>query len=143
MIQASHKMSQVAKSYHALKLVFDTEALAIRDMVFYSWKKVNLVRRAKLRLSQRKYLNYRWSIWRNFVRERKLRELEDLAYDLNRKLVFLMELNNVVASNSLVSSSSKFISSCLLTALLFLPPFGVPSIPLTFHLKKVWKKLLH
>lgn len=94
------RLKDLVKKFQTVRLAFNEEQSFIRDICFKAWK-ILWVRGRRLRkIAKRRGLRYRWNLWRKFVTKRQERELEEYSNELDQKIHRLVELNNLIATQS-------------------------------------------
>lgn len=102
-IQQGHSMKRIVKRFQTVRLAFDEAACFIRDACFKTWHALTKHRKRLRHIGLWRGIRYRWKVWRDYVKDRTHREMEEYETELDRKIERLQELNHLITEHNAVS----------------------------------------
>lgn len=103
MIQQGHSMKRIVKRFQTVRLAFDEAGCFIRDACFKTWKAFTKHRKRLRHIGVWRGVRYRWKVWRDYVKDRTQRQMEEYETELDRKIQRLQELNTLITEHNTVS----------------------------------------
>jgi hypothetical protein len=101
------RLKDIVKKFQTVRLAFNEQQGFIRDICFKAWKILWKRGRRLKKLARKKGLRYRWTRWRLFMKKREEREMEDYSNELDKKIQKLVELNNLIANQTIQNTVRK------------------------------------